>query len=173
MAEYLIQGDTLTAIANAIRGKTGDTATMTASDMAGLIEGLEIGGGVGEIVEVKQTYGSSSSSFSITWPKDTLPDFLVISATDDSTSNATTQKQLYLGVWWNAGGGKAHFGGKCRRLSAAGSTKWMYFLVATNSSASSEISPSAYTLSGGKITAGIPHAYVGAREYSIKGMYMN
>ena len=45
MAEYLIQGETLTGIADAIRGKTGGTEPVAVSDMAAQIEGIEAGGG--------------------------------------------------------------------------------------------------------------------------------
>ena len=43
MSEYMIQGDTLTAIGDAIRAKTGDTATMTPAQMATAIEGISTG----------------------------------------------------------------------------------------------------------------------------------
>jgi hypothetical protein len=43
MAEYLIQGDTLTGIGNAIRGKTGKTGTLTPAAMATEIAGISTG----------------------------------------------------------------------------------------------------------------------------------
>lgn len=45
MSEYLIQGETLTGIADAIRGKTGGTDPVAVSDMAALIESIQAGGG--------------------------------------------------------------------------------------------------------------------------------
>ena len=45
MSEYLIQGETLTGIADAIRGKTGGTDPVAVSDMAALIENIRAGGG--------------------------------------------------------------------------------------------------------------------------------
>lgn len=44
MSEYLIQGETLTGIADAIRGKTGGTEPVAVSDMAAQIEGIPVGG---------------------------------------------------------------------------------------------------------------------------------
>lgn len=43
MAEYKIQGDTLTAIAEAIRGKTGKTDTLTPAQMAAEVAGISVG----------------------------------------------------------------------------------------------------------------------------------
>lgn len=45
MDEYLIQGSTLTDIADAIREKTGDSALMTPAEMVEAIEGISGGGG--------------------------------------------------------------------------------------------------------------------------------
>jgi hypothetical protein len=45
MAEYLIQDTTLTGIADAIRGKTGETGTIPVPDMASKIDGIQTGGG--------------------------------------------------------------------------------------------------------------------------------
>lgn len=45
MSEYLIQGETLTGIADAIRGKTGGTDPVAVSDMAAQIVGIQAGGG--------------------------------------------------------------------------------------------------------------------------------
>ena len=44
MAEYLIQGETLTGIADAIRGKTGGTDPVAVSDMAAAIRAIQAGG---------------------------------------------------------------------------------------------------------------------------------
>ena len=45
MAEYLIKGETLTGIADAIREKTGGTDPVAVSDMAGKIAEIKAGGG--------------------------------------------------------------------------------------------------------------------------------
>lgn len=45
MAEYLIQDTTLTGIADAIRGKTGETGTIPVPDMASKIDSIKTGGG--------------------------------------------------------------------------------------------------------------------------------
>ena len=50
MSEYLIQGETLTGIADAIRGKTGGTAPVAVSDMAAQIEGIQAGGGGDDVL---------------------------------------------------------------------------------------------------------------------------
>lgn len=43
MAEYIIQGETLTAIADAVRGKTGSTDAMSPMQMATAIDGISTG----------------------------------------------------------------------------------------------------------------------------------
>jgi hypothetical protein len=45
MADYIIQDTTLTAIADAVRGKTGDVSVMTPMEMVSAIEGISTGGG--------------------------------------------------------------------------------------------------------------------------------
>lgn len=45
MSEYLIHGETLIGIADAIREKTGGTDPVAVSDMAAQIEGIQAGGG--------------------------------------------------------------------------------------------------------------------------------
>lgn len=45
MAKYFIQEETLTAIGNAIRSKTGGTETLTPAEMVTAIESIETGGG--------------------------------------------------------------------------------------------------------------------------------
>ena len=52
MAEYLIQGETLTGIADAIRAKTGGTAAIKPGDMAAEIRTIEAGGGGGGNVSI-------------------------------------------------------------------------------------------------------------------------
>lgn len=49
MAEYLIQDTTLTGIAEAIRGKTGDTGAIAVNDMASKINSIVGGGGLEDI----------------------------------------------------------------------------------------------------------------------------
>ena len=69
MAEYLIQGETLTGIADAIREKTGGTDPVAVSDMAAQIEGIQAGGGGNDaldaLIDRSITEISSSSATSI------------------------------------------------------------------------------------------------------------
>ena len=44
MSEYLIQSETLTGIADAIRGKTGGSSPISVSNMASEISGIASGG---------------------------------------------------------------------------------------------------------------------------------
>jgi len=45
MAEYIIQGDTLTGIANAIRSKTGSSSAISVANMASAINDISTGSG--------------------------------------------------------------------------------------------------------------------------------
>ena len=67
MAEYLIQGETLTGIADAIRGKTGGTEPVAVSDIAAQIEGIQAGGGgdIDALIDRSITEIRSSSVTSI------------------------------------------------------------------------------------------------------------
>ena len=51
MAEYLIQGETLKGIADAIRGKTGGTDPIAILDMAAQIDGIQAGGGGDDLLD--------------------------------------------------------------------------------------------------------------------------
>ena len=45
MVEYIVQGESLTAIADAIRSKTNTSSMLSLEEMPGKIEGIETGGG--------------------------------------------------------------------------------------------------------------------------------
>ena len=66
MAEYLIQGGTLTGIADAIRGKTGGTDPIAVLDMARKIAEIKaVGGDIDALIDRSITEISSSSATSI------------------------------------------------------------------------------------------------------------
>ena len=70
MSEYLIQGATLTSIADAIRAKTGSEESISVSDMAAEIEALPSGGGDSSEVEASfkdVLEGTYTTKFE--WPK--------------------------------------------------------------------------------------------------------
>lgn len=54
MSKYAIEGSTLIAIGDAIREKTGDTATMTPVEMAGAILTISGGGSGGDYEDVSE-----------------------------------------------------------------------------------------------------------------------
>ena len=66
MNEYIIKGETLTGIADAIREKTGVTDPVAVSDMAGKIAEIKAGGGdIDALIDRSITEISSSSATSI------------------------------------------------------------------------------------------------------------
>lgn len=65
MAEYLIQGDTLTGIADAIRSKAGTSGSINVSNMASAISNIETGSGTNVTYGTK-TVTSRSNVFSFT-----------------------------------------------------------------------------------------------------------
>ena len=69
MSEYIIKGETLTGIADAIRGKTGGTDPVAVSDMAAQIDGIQAGGGgddvLGALIDRSITEISSNPATSI------------------------------------------------------------------------------------------------------------
>ena len=61
MGKAFIKEETMTAIGNAIRAKTGETAAMLPSAMAGAITNIQTGGGSGSYVWTKQGMGESTT----------------------------------------------------------------------------------------------------------------
>ena len=98
--------DKLTAIADAIRGKTGGTALLTLDDMAAAIAGIPSGGGsgldydMGEVVLENDTAGIPT--ISVNHQLGMTPGFILV-WTDDfaglSADNTATQ-QCNLGYLW-------------------------------------------------------------------------
>lgn len=87
MAEYIIQDSTLTAIADAIREKTGGTAVLTPAEMATMITGIETGGGLPDGVSAiaSGTFTPTSTittSYSVEHGLGTTPDFFIVVASD-------------------------------------------------------------------------------------------
>ena len=123
MAEYLIQGDTLTAIANAIRAKTGDTAMMTAADMAGLIEGISTGG---EYVATTGTKtwssltGMSSGSTVVTHNLGAKPDIFAIWVTTDDVTGGLSNRGIFDDIAGNSAVIWVYFGGDTSSFSESG-----------------------------------------------------
>ena len=99
MSEYLIHGETLTGIADAIRGKTGGTEPVAVSDMAAQIEGIQAGGGgdIDALIDRSITEISSSSAKSIgdsafrSCSKLTTAVFPVVTSIESSAFNACSK----------------------------------------------------------------------------------
>lgn len=86
----------MTAIADAIREKTGESGTLTLDAMASAIEALEVGGGM------KVTYGTFtasetlSSKYSVEHGLGTTPDFGLVSLYGTATADIPTDKQAII-----------------------------------------------------------------------------
>ena len=112
MSEYLIQGDTLTAIADAIRSKTGDTAAMTAGDMAGLIEAIS--GGEYEVTHGTVTHGSVSDTTAYSSTRIESGNVLI----DTGLSGTPEVFMIVLGSYWQTDSQVAWFKGENMLRSA-------------------------------------------------------
>lgn len=83
MSNYIIQGETLTSIADAIRSKTGSTDAISVGDMASSIEGIESGSAVSNTgsftLDTDFTLGQTTDTlYSIEHGLKCVPDFFVL-----------------------------------------------------------------------------------------------
>lgn len=95
MAKGLIKDSTLTAIANAIREKTGTTGAMLPAEMAALIQGIT----GGKIAYGSLTLPEKTGALTITHDLGVTPDIVYIAQTDDATVSSNTQV-VTTGVLW-------------------------------------------------------------------------
>lgn len=100
MAEYFIDDATLTAIANAIRGKNGSSSKYTPAQMATAIAAISGGGGglpsgIAKIAEGTYTVASdfTTTTQTVTHNLGVVPDFLII--WKDGSNVATTYSMLW------------------------------------------------------------------------------
>lgn len=89
MAEYLINSETLTGIADAIRTKEGTTDPIAVSDFASRIGAIQAGGGVVSIFNSNVTFTLSkinSDMYYIGFPVDLIPSELITIAKTNMSS---------------------------------------------------------------------------------------
>lgn len=133
MAEYMIQGDTLTAIANAIRAKAESTGSLTPAQMAAAI--AEIGGLPGKISALDYgtvTYNNSTTTyFQKTHGMGVVPNFCLICVCDSSLLEYTSSsaKPLYMQLAYISQTSE------CRKVTLAKSSASSFQATQTDSAA--------------------------------------
>lgn len=101
MAEYMIQGETLTAIADAIRGKTGGTSPIDPAQMANEITNIPAsGGGLPEGISALASgiivpTSNISSDYTVTHNLGKRPDFAILMLLNDAETTALKSTQLF------------------------------------------------------------------------------
>ena len=101
MGKAFIKEETLTDIGNAIRAKTGETAAMLPSAMAGAIENMKTSGGSGSYVWTKQGMGegisesTSSGTYTLTTANNTKPSAEIEYSTTAPTYNNTKRQWIF------------------------------------------------------------------------------
>lgn len=101
MGKAFIQESTLTAIADAIRAKTGETAAMLPSAMAGAITNMQTGGGSGSYVWTKQGMGENTTedttggTYTLTTPNTTRPSTEIEYSSTAPTYNSTKRQWIF------------------------------------------------------------------------------
>ena len=112
MSQYLIQGATLTDIADSIRSRTGSTDPIAVMDMAGQIEGIIGGGGVPDgYVTVTFRYadqeGKPKEFSRLVMVGDDCPDPVMQGRIDTPTKESTVDKVFTHNGWTTTDGGSA------------------------------------------------------------------
>lgn len=101
MAEYMIQGDTLSAIANAIRGKTGGSDPISPEQMATEISNIASGGGglpegISAIASgILAPTSNVTADFSIEHNLGKIPEFAILMILEDAATTALKGTQLF------------------------------------------------------------------------------
>ena len=101
MGNAFIKESTLTAIANAIRAKTGGTTTMLPSEMAGEITNMKVGGGSGSYVWTKQgmadtaTEDTTGGTYTLTTPNTTRPSTEIEYSTTAPTYDSSKRQWIF------------------------------------------------------------------------------
>ena len=101
MAEYLIQDTTLTAIADAIRSKTGATDTIPVTDMANQIASITTGGGGGDYTVTFMNYNGTEVLYEKqVMEHDTCADPVELGLIDTPTRESTAQFTYSFEGWY-------------------------------------------------------------------------
>ena len=101
MAEYLIQDTTLTAIADAIRSKTGATDTIPVTDMANQITSITTGGGGGDYTVTFMNYNGTAVLYEKqVMAHDTCADPVALGLIDTPTRESTAQFTYCFEGWY-------------------------------------------------------------------------
>lgn len=100
MSIYLIQGETLAALGDAIRSKTGETEPLTPADMATAISEISELPGAIEKIDAGVFTPTSSDYLSCVIDHDLgdVPDFVVLIHNKRYTSSPSTTKIMYVAI---------------------------------------------------------------------------
>ena len=101
MAEYMIQGETLSSIADAIRGKTGGTDPISPEQMAAEIGNIQAGGGglpdgISALASgIIAPTSNVTTDFTVEHNLGKIPEFAILMILEDAATTALKGTQLF------------------------------------------------------------------------------
>lgn len=125
-SQYVITTSKLTAIADAIRTKTGSAASMTLDEMVTAIGSISGGGGGSSGIQTgKVTFASAAHTFTLQIP--VQPSHVMLFISDDADIDTTTTWKLtefMISKWGSVSESILRYGASNRSVAASSTYSW-------------------------------------------------
>ena len=153
----------------------GEEAQVAAKAGSYLLGDIVVAAASGRMTEVVHTPSTISQEMSVSWPKDTLPKYLIVIVADtNTTGSSTSYTEFYSGLYYDyqtPNQGYARMCGLRRKVVSLNSGTYGYYAIGPSTANTSVFTTQKYQLSGGVLTIGMQYCYFMKRPYRLIGVY--